>query len=188
MFGFFIGTVCLVLLFANLRRRHYYAAYGPFDDDDRGYGFGGCGRGYGGFGRFGFGRGFWHGGRGRRGGYRKFIARQMLTRLDTTPGQEKAIRSAVETLRNSLIDGRDELSSLRRDLAQAFGGDVLDEEALTAGLAKQEAFVNRARGELVSAIRNVHEALDGRQRRQVAEWIAGGFSGRSRARDDDDWL
>jgi hypothetical protein len=105
MFGFFIGTVCLVLLFANLRRRHYYAAYGPWGDD-RGYGLGGCGRG-GGFGGFGFGRGFWHGGRGRRGGYRKFIARQMLTRLDTTPGQEKAIRNAVETLRNSMIDGRD---------------------------------------------------------------------------------
>jgi hypothetical protein len=184
MFGFFIGTACLVMLFANLRRRHYYAAYGPWGGDGDGYG--GCGRGYG-FGRFGFGRGFWHGGRGRRGGYRKFIARQMLTRLDTTPGQEKAIRNAVETLRNSLSDGRDEFASVRRDLAQAFGGDVLDEQPLTAALAKQEAFVNRARGELVAGIRNVHEALDGRQRRQVAEWIAGGFSGRS-ARDDDDWM
>lgn len=181
MFGFFIGTVCLVLLFAQLRRRHYYAAYGPWGDD-RGYG-GACGPGFGvGFGGFGRG-GFW--GRGRRGHHRRFIARQLLERLDTTPGQEKAIRSAVETLRTSLSEGREELQSVRRDLAQVFGAEALDEQALTAALSKQEAFVNRARSEAVQAIRNVHEALDPRQRRQVSEWISGGFSRRDR---DDDWL
>jgi Spy/CpxP family protein refolding chaperone len=188
MFGFFFGTVCLVLLFAHLRRRHYYALYGPSGDD---YGSGiGCGPGYGhgyGYGLFGgasFGRGFW--GRGRRGGHRRIIARHLLTRLDTTPGQEKAIRSAVDTLRTSLSDGREELHSVRRDLAQAFGSDALDEAALTAALSKQEAFVNRARTEMVSAIRNVHEALDPRQRRQVSEWIADGFS--RRPTRDDDWI
>jgi Spy/CpxP family protein refolding chaperone len=181
MFGFFIGSVCLVLLFAHLRRRHYYAAYGPWGDDG-GYGYGGsCGRGYGGF---GFGRGMW--GRGRRGGHRRMIARHLMTRLDTTPGQEKAIRSAVETLRSSFGDGREELQSVRRDLAQAFGSDALDEQALSAAVSKQEAFVNRTRGELVQAIRNVHEALDPRQRRQVSEWIASGFSRRHDR--DDDWM
>jgi Spy/CpxP family protein refolding chaperone len=192
MFGFFIGTVCLVLLFAHLRRRHYYALYGPWGDD-RGYGYGygyerACGRGHGGF---GFGRGFWHGGWGgrRRGGYKRFLARQLLMRLDTTPGQEKAIRNAIETLRTSVSDGREELSTVRRDLAQAFASDTLDEQALSAALAKQEAFVNRARTEFVSAVRNVHEALDSRQRRQVSEWMANGFRNRDRDRDrDDEWI
>jgi Spy/CpxP family protein refolding chaperone len=189
MFGFFIGTVCLVLLFAHLRRRHYYAAYGPWGGDD-GYGYGGCGRsfGYGHGGGFGMHRGFFGHRRGRH--FRRFIARKLLTRLDTTPGQEKAIRTAVETVRNSMSSGREELQSVRRDLAQAFGAESLDEEALHAAISKQEAFVNRSRTELVQAIRNVHEALDPRQRRQVSEWISSGFLSRDpRDRDrDDDWI
>lgn len=175
MFGFFIGTVCLVLLFAHLRRRHYYAAYGPwgFGDHDS---------------HHGFGRGFWHGGHhGFRGGMRRHLARRVLVHLDTTPGQEKAIRNAVETLRNNLMDGRSELSAVRRDVAQAFGGDVFDEQALNAAITKQEAFVTRARGEIITAMREVHEALDGRQRRQLAEWIASGFSPRD-LRGNSDWL
>jgi Spy/CpxP family protein refolding chaperone len=111
----------------------------------------------------------------------------MMMRLDTTPGQEKAILSAIDTLRTSISDGREELSTVRRDLAQAFASDTLDEQALSAALAKQEAFVNRARTEFVTAVRNVHEALDSRQRRQVSEWIAGGFYNRDRYRDDD-WI
>jgi uncharacterized membrane protein len=193
MFGFFFGTVCLVLLFAHLRRRHYYALYGPHGDD-HGLGMGGCGPGYGGgFGRFGFGRGMWHGGQRRRG-FRRMIARKLMVRLDTTPGQEKAIRAAVESVRNSLSSGRDEFSAVRRELAQAFGSDTLDEQSLTAALSRQEAFVTQARTEVVQALRNVHEALDSRQRRQVSEWIASGFSGRD-SRDgrdshdrDDEWI
>lgn len=184
MFGFFIGTVCLVLLFSHLRRRHYYALYGPWGDDrGYGYGFGGGCRSLG-YGGLGFGRGFFH---GRRRGARRFIARQIMTRLDTTPGQEKAIKNAIETLRASVSDGREELSTVRRDLAQAFAADALDEQALSAALAKQEAFVNRARGEFVTAFRTVHEALDPRQRRQVSEWISGGFRGQDRDRDDE-WI
>ena len=185
MFGFFIGSVCLVLLFAHLRRRHYYAAYGPWGDDrghGGGYGFGGSCRGYGG--GLGLGRGFW---RGRRHGARRFLARQLMTRLDTTPGQEKAIKNAIETLRTSVSDGREELTTVRRDLAQAFAAEALDEQALSAALAKQEAFVNNARSEFVTAFRTVHEALDPRQRRQVSEWISGGFRG-GRDRDDDEWI
>ena len=115
------------------------------------------------------------------------IARRVLVHLDTTPGQEKAIRNAVETLRNNLMDARSELSAVRRDLASAFGGDVFDEQALAAAIAKQDTFVTRARTELVQAMREVHEALDGRQRKQLAEWIAGGFSWRD-LRGSSEWL
>jgi Spy/CpxP family protein refolding chaperone len=133
-------------------------------------------------------RGFFGHRRGRH--FRRFIARKLLMRLDTTPGQEKAIRTAVETVRNSLHSGREELQSVRRDLAQAFGAEALDEQALQAAISKQEAFVNRSRTEVVQAIRNVHEALDPRQRRQVSEWISSGFMSRDhRERDrDDDWI
>lgn len=157
MFGLIFGTICLVLLIHNMRWR--YAGYGPW-----GYGFH----------RFGH----WHG-PPWRGRFRRGVARHLMARLDTTPGQEKAIRQALETLRYNLIDARDEVRAVGRDLAQALGGDELDEQALSAALNKQEAFVTRARDEVVHAVRTVHQTLDGRQRKQLAEWIADGMSHRS---------
>ena len=151
MFGFLFGTVCLVLLFHHLRR-YGYAGYGGW-----------------GYGPPRFGRWRRHGWQG--GGFRHGAVRHLMERLDTTPGQERAIRSALDTLRYNLADARDEVRSLGRDLAQAVGGDELDESALSAAVAKQDAFVTRARTEIVAAVRTVHQTLDGRQRRELAEWI-----------------
>jgi Spy/CpxP family protein refolding chaperone len=157
MFGLFFGTVCLVLLVATLRRRHHYAGFGDswhYHGGPPGFRFGG--------------RGSW------RGGHRREALQHLLARLDTTPGQEKVLRKAYETLRSSLKDSKQELVSARQDLAQAIGGDELDPQAIASMLAKQEAFVNRARIEVVQALNAVHEALDGSQRRILAEWIADG--------------
>jgi uncharacterized membrane protein len=174
MFGFIVGTVCLVLLFKALRhRRYHYAGFGPWS-------YYGGSRDY--------HRGPWHG-PPWRAGYRHPIARNMLARLDTTPGQEKAIRTTLEALQHNLKDARDGLQGIRGDLAQAVGGDVFDEQALAAALEKQEAFVSRSRGEIVSSIKSIHETLDGNQRRQLAEWIAEGLSWRDLRRPRrNDWL
>ena len=80
MIGFIFGTICLVLLINSMRWR--YAGHGPW-----GYGFH----------RFGHSHGPpW------RGRFRHGFARHLMARLDTTPGQEKAIRQALETLRSRL--------------------------------------------------------------------------------------
>src|SRR4051812_15140948 len=142
MFGFVFGTICLFVLLNSMRWR--FAGYGW------------------GYGHHRFGH--WHGPPWRGGRFRHGVARHLMARLDTTPGQEKAIRQALETLRYNLTDARDEVRAVGRDLAQALGGDELDEQALSGALAKQEAFVNRARGEIVHAMRTVHQTLDGRQR------------------------
>ena len=163
MFGLFFGTVCLVLLLGTLRRHRQYAGFGEFGEFGDSWRYHGGPPGF----RFG-GRGSW------RGGYRREVAQHLLARLDTTPGQEKVIRKAFETLRTSLQDSKQELGSARQDLAQAIGGDELDPQAIASMLAKQEAFVNRARIELVQALNAVHTALDGSQRRILAEWIADG--------------
>jgi hypothetical protein len=94
MFGFIIGTLCLIALIRTLyfrRHRNLMFAYGgPFSN---GFGYG-PGYGYG----PGFGRGHW---RGRRwGGYGGGFGfgRALFAQLDTTPGQEKAIAEAVAAL------------------------------------------------------------------------------------------
>ena len=173
MFGFIVGAVFAVLLYKALRyRRYYLAGYGPWSY----YG-----------GPRDYHRGPWHG-PPWRAGYRHPIARNLLSRLDTTPGQEKAIRTSLEALQHNLKEARDDLQGIRGDLAQAVGGDVFDEQALSAALAKQETFVTRARSEIVSSIKSIHETLDGTQRRQLAEWIAEGLSWRDLRRRRGEWL
>ena len=97
MFGFFIGTACLVGFAALARRgrRHHF------------YGHGGC----------------HHGHRGRGG---RFFIHRILGRLDTTPGQEKVIREAIADLKDEAWSLRSEIRGTRSELAQAIRAPELD--------------------------------------------------------------
>src|SRR5437773_11173254 len=109
MFGFLIGTACLIGLIKVLRGGCGYGRYGACG----GYGpgarnsFGSCGYG-GGYGGPWQGRGRWGGWGGFRGhdehGYggfgEGFFLRALLEQLDATPGQEKVIVNAVHEIRD----------------------------------------------------------------------------------------
>ena len=93
MFGLIVGTVCLLALFATLRRRHYFRFV-----DYYGYHWGHHhGRGRGTARHHGHGHGLlaspWVGRVGRRRGN---VLHFLFAELDTTPGQEKAIMLALE--------------------------------------------------------------------------------------------
>lgn len=100
MFGFIIGTLCLIAFFSLLLRRRWWGRSG---------GYGRCGphRGH-----FGYGP--------SRLTYHAFEA------LDTSPGQEKAIRAALGELRKSLAELRPELDATRAQLAQTLGVEQFD--------------------------------------------------------------
>ncbi|MEY2932009.1 MAG: hypothetical protein RL033_2758 [Pseudomonadota bacterium] len=154
MFGFVIGTVCLVAFFGVLRRRHWRR---------HGWYAGGYGGGYGGC--HGGGR-FAHG----RGGltYRAFQA------LDTSPGQEKAIRSALVELRSSFAELRPELGATRSQLAQTIGAEQFDAAAFEATLERQAASVGRMAPVASRALAQIHDALDPDQRRRLARLLENG--------------
>jgi hypothetical protein len=176
MFGFIIGTLCLIALFGTLRRnryRHLMFAYGspygfgagPFF---HGHGYG-PGHGFGGGGRWG---GY---GGGRRGhGRGPGMGRALFAHLDTTPGQEKAIAQAVGTLCERMDGTRDELKATRKQIAAALGGDVLDAAALEAALGRGQAVAQALAHEVSQLLTEVHAALDGEQRKQLAELISDG--------------
>ena len=170
MFGFIIGTLCLFALIGTLRRhryRHLMFAYGapygfaggPFFHDHAQEDFGyGRGRRWGGYGR------------GRARG----VGRALFAHLDTTPGQEKAIAQAVGALRDHMDGTRDELQAARKQIAAALGGDVLDAAALEAALTRGQAVAQTLAREVSQLLSEVHAALDGEQRKQLAELIADG--------------
>jgi transposase len=159
MFGLFFGTLCLVALIFTLKRGYwgghpYLASYGG-----RGS-FRGGGH---------FGHPPWSRARRAR---RRWAMRWLFEELETTPGQEKAILSSLDSFRDQLEAGRGELDAARNELAQAFGGDVLDETALNAAIGRLEGMASKMRSQLVASVTEIHASLDGRQRRQAAELIA----------------
>lgn len=189
MFGFLIGTACLIGLIKVLRggfRRGY--GYGG----GCGYGGGGCGGGGWGYrGHGGHHGGFDHGGfedrggYGERGGFRDggaFWLRALFQRLDTTPGQEKVIREAIDEVRRNAAQLRDEGRATRSDVAKAVKSPSFDETVMGELFARHDTHLEKMRKDVVGAIAKVHAVLDDRQRDALAELIergpfAGGFRG-----------
>jgi Heavy-metal resistance len=147
MFGIFLGILCLVAFVAVWRGRFRRGCHG-------GYGYGR---------RFGRGRRF------ARGGY--FGLYRLFEELDTSPGQEKAIRSALDELRQTFGAMRPRLKETRHSVAAAFSNEAFDADAIERALDAPLQDVSHGRGALVSAIAKIHEALDAEQRRRLARFV-----------------
>ena len=148
MFGFFIGTACLIGFAALARRgRHHHF-----------YGHGGC-----------HGGGGWHG--RRMGGH--FLNR-ILGRLDTTPGQEKVIREAISDFKEEAWGLRGEVRGTRSEIAQAIRAPELDKAIIDRVFAKHDEVIEKLRASLLRTAEQVHGTLDERQRKQLADMIESG--------------
>jgi Spy/CpxP family protein refolding chaperone len=150
MFGFLFGTACLLGLTATVARGHHHHHR--------------CGHG-----------GHGHGFRGRRG---RFFLNHLLDRLDTTPGQEKVIREAVDTLVDQLHEGKREFRGTRGDVANAIRAEVLDRASVEAIFDRHDQVIDRVRSSALDAFTKVHETLDQRQRKILADIVESGPFGR----------
>lgn len=146
MFGFLFGTACLLGLTVTFARHRHEGRH--------------C---YGG-----------HRGRGFRGGRGRFFLNRLLDRLDTTPGQEKVIREAVDTLMEDIHEARSELRATRSDVAQAVRGETLDRGAIDGVFERHDRVIDRVRQNAIDSFSKVHETLDERQRKILAELIEAG--------------
>jgi Spy/CpxP family protein refolding chaperone len=154
MIGFIIGTVCLIGLVKVLRR----------------------GRGW--HGRWGHGGYGSHS--GRMGGPRRWFLRSIMERLETTPGQEKAIVAAIDELRDDRKLVREEAEQTRADLARVVSSGLVDDAAFEETFARHDRLLAQLRVAFVESLKKATEALDERQRKQVAELLerSGRFGGR----------
>lgn len=119
--------------------------------------------------RRGFGHHSCHGRHFRRHG--RFGLYRVLEELDTSPGQEKAIRAALAELRRSLRELRPGLDEARRQLAASVRGEQLDGALLDAALEGQGRELGKAARIIAASLGKVHDALDPDQRRRLARWI-----------------
>ena len=146
MFGFFIGGASLVGLIWVLRG-----------------------------GRHGHHHGHHHGRHHhRRGGFRGRWMNAIFERLDTSPGQEKAIRAALDEIMARGRELRDDTHALRRAAADTLKNPVFDASALDDGLARQTVAVAELQKALVAGLATLHETLDDDQRRRLADFAMRG--------------
>lgn len=158
MFGFLLGAAAVAtLVYVKRRHRGFSRCHGGGHGGDHGWGRG--------WGRHGGGWGERHGGSG------PFWLRGVFARLDTTPGQEKVIREVVDELREHGGDLRGEFQRGRGDLADALRADTVDATALGDAFARHDDALERARKTAVGALAKLHDALDERQRKILANWL-----------------
>ncbi|HMJ52381.1 MAG TPA: hypothetical protein VK540_09900 [Polyangiaceae bacterium] len=193
--GFAIGTICLIGLVRAVARRRWYG-FSPYRGYAYGFGghpggFGGHHRGFGGHHR-GFGRhhGPWHhdeawgedsppwrGDRERPWSRGHGVVYSILGRLEATPGQEKAILTALDELKEKARELRGAGRDVRADVARAIRGPMLDDVALEGATARIDDATLKLRAVARAAIAKIHEVLDDRQRKMLADMIDSNWRG-----------
>ena len=98
----------------------------------------------------------------------------LFDRLDTTPGQEKAIRAEIRGLRDRAKTLRKERDRTREDLASAMRGDSFDEVVMGEMFARHDDVLRELRMDAVGALVRIHEALEPEQRGRLASFLESG--------------
>lgn len=194
MLGFLIGTACLIGLVKVVRAGHCGSGYGG-GCGHRGRHGGHHGRHGGWHGHHGGGWGGGWGGPWARGGGGGSWLRGLFERLDTTPGQEKVIKQAVDEVFEATRAARGELDQTRRDIATALRSGTVDETAMGELFARHDEKLREIRKAFVGAIAKVSDALDEDQRKKLADLLErgiggggfGGFGGPYRDRAGGEW-
>ena len=109
--------------------------------------------------------------RRRYGGYGAYWA---FRRLDTSPGQEKVIRTALSEAREVFRDFRKSNQGAKQELGPILEAEHLDERALESWLGARESSFQELKPRLMDIAKRIHDVLDPEQRRRVARWVTSG--------------
>jgi Spy/CpxP family protein refolding chaperone len=113
---------------------------------------------------------YWHG-RGHFGHHGFSPLRRVLDRLDTTPGQEKEIRTAIDDLMEETRAARRDFRGSREDVARVIREPEVPPGAFDSVFQKHDEVLGRLREAAQKAFLKIHETLDARQRETLAGMI-----------------
>jgi Spy/CpxP family protein refolding chaperone len=98
----------------------------------------------------------------------------VFRKLDTSPGQEKVIRTAFSEARVTFSEFREQNRGAKKELAQLLEAERLDEQAVDAWLSGRQRALDGLRPKLIALGKQVHDVLDPEQRVKVARFVASG--------------
>jgi len=109
--------------------------------------------------------------RRRYGGYGGYW---VFRKLDTSPGQEKVIRTALSEARDVLRDFRKSNQGAKQDLGPILEAESLDEHAVSSWIGERQRSFEELKPRLLEIAKRIHDVLDPEQRRKVARFVAHG--------------
>lgn len=109
-----------------------------------------------------------------RGGRGYYGMRHLFRRLDTSPGQEKVIRNALDEMRGVSTEMRERMRSARPELAELMRRGNLTPLELQSWIKARCDEINQVSPGAVEALSKIHEVLDDRQRSTLANWVERG--------------
>ncbi|HTA18240.1 MAG TPA: periplasmic heavy metal sensor [Polyangia bacterium] len=113
-----------------------------------------------------------------RGGFgRGYFLRVLSERLEATPAQERVIRDATEEFRDTVSKLRGEGRQTRADVASTFRKGHFDEVLFGEVFARHDRGIEAVRKAFVGMGARIHDALDERQRAELADLIEAGPAG-----------
>jgi len=188
MFGFLVGTLCLVGLVKVLRwgrwgGRGWHGHHGGWGG---GYGSyaGGCGSGPScGPGSYdadcgpGGGPGFDRGGPppwGFRGPFRGGVADRVSYWLGANEEQSRTIQDALHDFWKEVRDVRGEASESRKDVAKAVRAASFDAKQMDKTFARQDRHIETVRKAFIGAVGRIHTVLTEEQRERLARLVERG--------------
>jgi hypothetical protein len=141
-------------------RRGWGGGFGPDDDDNWGASF-----------RDGGGMEGW--GADIRG--KRFFIRSVLSHVNATPAQERAIGTAFEEFRGDMKKlGGGETRRSRQEIADALRQPTFDGVVLGEQFARHDTVIEGARKAFVGLVARVHDALEPEQRTRLATLVERG--------------
>jgi hypothetical protein len=99
------------------------------------------------------------------------LVKALRDRLRASSGQEKAFDEAVARLRSAIGDAQARMKEARDDIARAVRGDAFDDSAFDAAARRIDEAMQAIRGAARSALGDLHDQLDERQRETLGDLI-----------------
>lgn len=113
----------------------------------------------------------------RHGSHRHFgrsLYWRFFRKLDTSPGQERIVRNAFESIKDQAREFVQGGKSARKELAELMRQPDFDNERVNDWFSAREQEFRKVRQSAVDALSEVHEVLDDRQRQSLAKLIEQG--------------
>jgi Spy/CpxP family protein refolding chaperone len=107
------------------------------------------------------------------------MLRRLFYDLETTPGQEKVILEAIDSMEQHKGKLRSELYRSREALANLIRSEGFDDAQVKGLFDKHDAIFEEVRASAVDSVKKIHEALNPEQRKRAADLLENpwGFRG-----------